>query len=82
MNDWRLTNQKNYLQGENLVFKRYKKYRKDWDHDHCEFCMVKFMEENNSDAIQEGYTTTDNYRWICKKCYKDLKDKFNWTIIN
>ena len=44
MDDWRLFNQEEYLKGKDLVFKKYTKYRNDWDHDHCEFCKETFSE--------------------------------------
>lgn len=79
--DWRLTNQEVYLKGKNLQFKQYKKYREGWDHDHCEFCFTKFMESNTSEEFQkEGYTTSDNYHWICKQCFEDFKEYFEWKV--
>ena len=78
--DWRLTNQEEYLKGVTLRFEKYEKYREDWDHDHCEFCFAKFMETGNDEIQKEGYTTSDNYRWICKKCFEDFKELFNWKI--
>ncbi len=77
--DWRLTNQMKYLKGVNLVFKPYKMKSEKWDHDHCEFCSAKFMEPPH-EALYEGYTTEDNYRWICKDCFNDFKDLFEWKV--
>ncbi len=79
-NDWRLTNQINYLKGLSLTFKSYTKYRECWDHDHCEFCMSKFMEPPH-EALHEGYTTPDRYRWICTDCFNDFKEMFEWKLI-
>jgi hypothetical protein len=33
-NDWRLRGQQKVLQGKAWTWKKYKKYRADWDHDH------------------------------------------------
>ncbi len=78
-NDWRLTNQRNYLQGAVLVWKVWTQRREDWDHDHCEFCWAKFM-ENRADAEGAGYTTEDEYRWICKRCFQDFHEMFQWIV--
>ena len=32
------------------------------------------MKEELSDALHEGYTTENNYYWICGKCFEDFKD--------
>ena len=37
-NDWRLTNQINYLFQKTLIKRRYEPFREGWEHDHCEFC--------------------------------------------
>ena len=58
---------KPYLEGE--------KVQEFW-HEHCEFCYDKAMTKTPS----EFYCTTDMYRWICKKCFNDFKDKFGWTV--
>ena len=77
-NDWRLQGQEKYLLGVRLVWKKYSRYSQDWDHDHCEFCWAKFMQEEGPDILHEGYATEDNYRWVCQKCYNDFKEMFKW----
>ncbi len=79
-NDWRLQGQEKYLKGVILIFKKYTQYSPDWDHDHCEFCSVKFMEEGNSDCHHYGYVTCNNYRWICTQCFEDFKEMIDWKI--
>ncbi len=81
-NDWRLQGQEKYLKGVTLRFKTYSKYREDWDHDHCEFCQTKFMESNHLDMLHEGYSTEDNYHWICSICFNDFKDMFEWNVVS
>ena len=76
--DWRLQGQEEYLKGKTLIFEKYKPYNSKWEHDHCEFCGAKFS--LNEKDLKEGYTTFDNYRWICKRCFSDFKEKFEWTI--
>ena len=75
-NDWRLTNQMNYLKQAKLIHKKYHSKSSSSDHDHCEFCWEKF--ENGK---VEGYCTLDNYHWICDKCFDDFKDMFEWKIV-
>ena len=80
-NDWRLQGQENYLIGKTLVYKKYADRITSSDHDHCEFCSEKFSEVI-SECLTEGYTTTDDYHWICKNCYHDFKNDFRWTVCN
>jgi hypothetical protein len=79
MEDWRLTNQEKYLQNKSLMFSRWTQRHERNDHDHCEFCFAKFG--NFEESLHEGYCTEDRYRWICKDCFNDFKDRFNWTVI-
>jgi hypothetical protein len=78
--DWRLQGQEDYLLGIKLRFEKYSAYSEKWDHDQCEFCWSKFMVSNDPDVETEGYTTEDNYRWICKKCFEDFQEMFNWKV--
>jgi hypothetical protein len=75
--DWRLTNQEKYLKNVEL---KYSAYDKVGEHDHCEFCMAKFSEQNED--LHEGYCMIDEYRWICTQCFEDFKDLFHWKVIN
>jgi len=49
-----------------------------WDHDHCEGCTAKFMENGMYDTLAEGYADAPNYKdaycWLCDNCYRILKD--------
>lgn len=76
--DWRRQGQERYLAGAKLFFRQYHPYRTEWDHDHCEFCNRKFLEGQGD--LTEGYTTADNYRWICPDCFEDFKREFHWTV--
>ena len=42
--DWRLRGQEDYLSGKVLYFRTWKAPKKEWDHDHCEFCWDKFSD--------------------------------------
>jgi hypothetical protein len=77
--DWRLEGNED-LKGLELRFAKYKMPKPDWDHDHCEFCYAKLMEPGTPDTIPSGYVTK-NLEWICPKCFDDLKDLFNWSVI-
>jgi len=80
--DWRLTNQIDYLKGKTLRWKHWVAPRPSWDHDHCDFCMQKFAEEDVADAVQEGYTTEDDYHWICGGCFNDFRELFEWKLVD
>jgi hypothetical protein len=79
-NDWRLTNQQRYLKGATLVWHAYAPARPKNDHDHCEFCWAKFMQTAQPETLQEGYSTPDRERWICKGCFDDFVDLFGWKV--
>lgn len=78
--DWRLQGQEKYLFGKPLIFKKYSDKILTTDHDHCEFCSDKFS-DTAPHSSTKGYTTTDDYHWICENCYTDFKSDFEWTII-
>jgi hypothetical protein len=79
MNDWRLQGQEKYLRDAVLERKKYQRYREGWDHDHCEFCGAEFSLETPG-ALQAGYATQDNYRWICDACFQDFRNLFGWKV--
>ena len=76
MDDWRLTGQDTYMSNVFLRKKTSRELRKKdstW-HEHCEFCMCTITK----DCSDECYSTEDEYRWVCLKCYLDFKDSFGW----
>ena len=81
-NDWRLMGQERYLKGRSWTRKPYRKYRADWDHDHCSFCQAKFMEPGTPETLHEGYSAQDDYYWVCSTCFSDFKEMFHWTVAN
>ncbi len=81
-NDWRRQGQESYLKKVTLSWKSYTNDCEEWDHDHCEFCNAKFMKASNKDVLNEGYVTEDAYRWICKECFEDFRDEYQWFITN
>ena len=50
------------------------------DHDHCELCWARFS--MNEGDLHSGYYDSDTNSWICKTCYSDFKDLFNWSDEN
>ena len=80
--DWRLRGQEKYLAGATLVHRPYRRYaaNRNWDHDHCAFCWAKFMVEDRPDVLHNGYTTPDEYHWICGRCFEDFREQFGWTV--
>ena len=79
--DWRLQGQEKYLKGISLWWTKYEPYSDTWEHDHCEFCGSKFMNEDHTDVLRHGYATTDKYRWICETCFEDFRDLFDWEVV-
>ena len=76
--DWRRLGQEAYLMGAVLELRLYRPPRPGCDHDPCEFCGVKFS--NREGDLHRGYTTPDEYRWICEGWFQDFKDEFGWIV--
>ncbi len=80
--DWRLQGQEKYLKGKELTFKQWSQTRDNWDHDHCKFCS-KTITDNRVEGdyiIHEGYTTENDYHWVCEGCFEDFKELFQWKV--
>lgn len=78
--DWRLyKGQIEYLYKTSLLHHAYTPCNSNIDHDHCEFCMAKFG--TNLDELNYGYSTVNNYTWICEDCYNDFKEMFKWNVM-
>jgi hypothetical protein len=80
--DWRLNGQEEYLFGVVLIRRGYRRNASnpEWDHDHCEFCSAKFMAEDVPDVLHEGYSTEDEYRWVCNDCFCAFRERFQWVV--
>jgi len=76
--DWRRRGQERFLKGVVLVRRTYRLYREGWDHDHCEFCSAKFSLAEHD--LSRGYSTEEQYRWICDDCVDDFKEEYGWTL--
>ena len=69
--------------GVTLHRRRYFLWREDWDHDHCEFCWKTLLIPGaplQPDEVTEGWTTDDEYSWICDACFKDFHERFGWKL--
>jgi hypothetical protein len=55
--DWRRTGQEEYLTGVRLTWKRFQAYSGNWDHEHCEFCWKKFLDENYAPWMREALSS-------------------------
>ena len=77
--DWRLQGQESYLNGVTLYRRAWAQSRPNWDHDHCEFCGAKFS--TASDDLRQGWTTADEYRWVCETCFTDFQQRFGWVTV-
>ncbi len=80
--DWRLQGQEAYMQNIYLQFMPWASENPNWDHDHCEFCSAKFGNQNIPDALHEGYTSADRYRWVCASCFIDFQSLFKWKLVS
>lgn len=78
MKDWRLRGQQKYLKNVALLHRPYAPCREEWDHDHCEFCGVKFSSTIDGSEV-DGWSTEDGYHWVCNRCYEDFKFDFAWV---
>ena len=78
--DWRLGGQEKYLQGLVFTREKYKRPSPEWDHDHCQFCWEKFMEEGFEGTLHEGYVSKEGDRWVCFQCFDDFKEKFQFRL--
>ena len=70
-----------------MRFKRYTQRSESWEHDHCVTCWAKFADWEGAEILHEGYATTDSYDkgadydWVCAKCFDELKDDLDWTVV-
>jgi hypothetical protein len=78
-NDWRLGKHVLSLKGATVMWAEVPAPDEDWDHDHCAFCWDKFM-QGCDDTLTEGYVTTDGQHWICKPCFEDFKQEFEFKV--
>jgi hypothetical protein len=80
--DWRLRGQEDVLAGATLYWRAWHQTRPRGDHDHCEFCWAKFMDRDDvPDVLRAGYTTDDEYRWVCTRCAADFADRFQFKLV-
>lgn len=71
-----------HLAGLVLRWKKYQQRSPDWDHDHCEFCGDKFMEEVDGKMFNAGWTDDEQNNWICSDCFEKNKDKYQFKVCN
>jgi hypothetical protein len=39
------------------------------------------MDEPLPDVLRAGYTTADNYHWVCPRCFADFRERFRWRLV-
>ena len=71
--DWRLRGQDAYLRGKTFYFHKFKPTPRN-DHEHCKFCWKKI----GVDGIEAGYSTLDDYCWVCEECFADFENPFSF----
>lgn len=78
--DWRLlTPSIDKLRHKNFIYNQFKIKKDKWDHEHCEFCNAKFSE--NRGDLNFGYSTEDEYYWVCEKCFQDFQDLLDFKLL-
>lgn len=66
-----------------MYWRSWHETRPGWDHDHCEFCWAKFMDRDDvEDVLREGYTTADEYWWVCAVCANDFAARLQLTLVD
>jgi hypothetical protein len=76
--DWRLSFQSEHLRSD--VQKSWTQTRPDREHDHCAFCWAKIGPESMPDVLHQGFSTADEYDWVCPKCFADFKDELQLKL--
>ena len=81
--DWRLRGQEEYMQGMQFTYKSFVSGSDNGEHEHCEFCWHKFMEqqEGMEDCSSVGYCSVDRKYWVCEECFEDFKEEFGWKKV-
>lgn len=54
--------------------------RKKGDHVHCELCWVTICDVENLESEKEAYYCTETGCWLCKRCFSDFSQIYNWKI--
>ena len=49
------------------------------DHEHCNMCGDKFTGFDN--PPKRGYGAVDGTGWVCKDCFDEYKEKYQWTQV-
>jgi hypothetical protein len=84
--NWRLESVA-HLASQPLRRKKWTRWSREWDHNHCEYCGAKFAEFEGEDILKEGFASTEahprgeNYHWVCINCFADLKDLIGWYAV-
>ncbi len=76
-NDWRIQGQEKCLGGKTFHFHSFEPSDTN-DHEHCVFCTEKF----GVDYTKAGYSTMDDYYWVCEECFEDFKDMYSLKVFN
>ena len=69
--------------GRTLRWRQWWPCREGWDHDHCAFCQVDIADFDGTPehpVERAGFVTEDDYHWVCKSCFDDFRERFNWTV--
>lgn len=82
-----------FWRNASFVWKRWDKYRENWTHDHCEFCLACIC--NHRDRFPEWKTAHEErgcyrhayyaerervYLWVCRTCFKRMQAELAWAV--
>jgi hypothetical protein len=74
--------------GWTFEFKKYRRWREGWEHDHCIACGQVIAESGaREDAITEAYAVSDRhprgaeYEWLCPPCAHMLASTLGLRLV-
>src|SRR5580692_9026930 len=83
-----------FWRGAAFGWKQWDRPHENWTHDHCDACFACICDHRErfpyftQDHEERGcyrhayYAKHENggYLWVCRTCFKRLKDQFDWTV--
>lgn len=80
MKDWRVDLLENVSDTHGMLFEP-KNFiaQSSSDHIHCSICF-KTICGGNSVYNNSGFYCKESGDWLCKQCFNDFKDQFDWKL--
>jgi hypothetical protein len=81
--DWRVSGN-DFLRGALFRWEEYVAPSEEWDHDHCAFCLQKFMQIDRPGIERFAYVTYTDVEewWVCRACFEDFREEFGWQQVS